>query len=347
MKAIDLFCGAGGLTVGLKMAGFEVVSAVEKEPIVSETYLQNHPDVSLLTGDIRALSPTKIMNELGLQRGQLELLAGCPPCQGFSSLRTRNKNSSVNDERNDLIFAFLDFVECFLPKVVMLENVPALAKDYRITIFCEELKKLGYFIDSNSVAIEDASYFGVPQRRRRMVMLASRLGYLPRAKKNSKKITVKDAIGDLPLPQNSDDVLHNIKENRTQKVMNIIKLVPKDGGSRSDLPYEYWLPCHKKYPNGFKDVYGRMKWDAVSPTITSGCTNPSKGRFLHPVQDRAITLREAALLQTFPKNYAFSLDRGREFAALMIGNALPPAFICAHATKIIEHLNKLGKKNRE
>ncbi|HBW2299546.1 TPA: DNA cytosine methyltransferase [Klebsiella pneumoniae] len=342
MKAIDLFCGAGGLTVGLKMAGFDVVSAVEKEPIVSETYMRNHPDVSLRTGDIRELSPVKIMSELGLKQGQLELLAGCPPCQGFSSLRTRNKNSSVNDDRNDLIFSFLDFVKCFLPKVVMLENVPALAKDYRIKIFCDELKQLGYFIDSNSVAIEDASYFGVPQRRRRMVMLASRLGYLPRAKKNSVKVTVKDAIGDLPLPQHSNDFLHNIKENRTEKVMKIIRLIPKDGGSRADLPYEYWLPCHKKYPNGFKDVYGRMKWDAVSPTITSGCTNPSKGRFLHPVQDRAITLREAALLQTFPKNYYFPIKYGKDRAALMIGNALPPEFIKRHAEVIKKHLNELG-----
>lgn len=342
MKAIDLFCGAGGLTVGLKMAGFDVVSAVEKEPIVSETYMQNHPDVYLRTGDIRELSPAKIMNELGLKPGELELLAGCPPCQGFSSLRTRNKNSSVNDERNDLIFSFLEFVECFLPKVVMLENVPALAKDYRIRIFCDKLKQLGYYVDSNSVAIEDASHFGVPQRRRRMVMLASRLGYLPRAEKSNKKITVKDTIGNLPLPQFSDDFLHNIKENRTEKVMKMIQLVPKDGGSRSDLPYEYWLPCHRKYPNGFRDVYGRMKWDAVSPTITSGCTNPSKGRFIHPTQDRAITLREAALLQTFPANYYFPIKYGKDRAALMIGNALPPEFIKRHAEVIKRHLIELG-----
>ncbi|MBM6608698.1 DNA cytosine methyltransferase [Enterobacteriaceae bacterium RIT814] len=342
MKAIDLFCGAGGLTVGLKMAGFDVVSAVEKEPIVSETYLQNHPDVALRTGDIRELSPEKIMQELKLEPGQLDLLAGCPPCQGFSSLRTRNKNSSVNDDRNDLIFSFLEFVKFFLPKVVMLENVPALAKDYRIEIFCKELKQLGYFIDENSVAIEDASYFGVPQRRRRMVMLASRLGYLPRAKKSNTKVTVKDTIGYLPLPHLSDDFLHNIKENRTEKVKKIISLVPQDGGSRSDLPYEFWLECHKKYPNGFKDVYGRMKWDAVSPTITSGCTNPSKGRFLHPEQDRAITLREAALLQTFPANYYFPIKYGKDRAALMIGNALPPEFIKRHAEVIKTHLKKLG-----
>lgn len=343
MKAIDLFCGAGGLTVGLKMAGFNVVSAVEKEIIVSETYSKNHPEVLLKTGDIRELEPQKLMSELGLMPGELHLLAGCPPCQGFSSLRTRNKNSSVSDERNDLIFTFLDFVRHFLPKVVMVENVPALAKDFRIQVFCEELQKLGYVIDDTSVVVEDASNFGVPQRRRRMVMLASRLGKLPRAEKNSKKITVRDVIGHLPLPHESADPLHNIKENRTDKVKRMIALVPADGGSRSDLPYEYWLPCHKKYPNGFKDVYGRMKWDAVSPTITSGCTNPSKGRFLHPVQDRAITLREAALLQTFPEGYYFPVKYGKDRAALMIGNALPPEFIKRHAEVIKLHIEESGR----
>ncbi|WMT16988.1 DNA cytosine methyltransferase [Serratia fonticola] len=345
MRAIDLFCGAGGLTVGLKQAGFDVVSAIEKEEIVAKTYNINHPDVALYTGDIKLISPEGMMTALGLKPGELELLAGCPPCQGFSTLRTRNKNASVEDVRNDLIFSFLEYVVMFLPKVVMLENVPALAKDYRINVFCDELKKLGYYVNEDSVAIEDASYFGVPQRRRRMVLLASRLGYLSRAEKNKTKITVRDAIGNLPLPHLSEDSLHNIKENRTEKVKNIISLVPKDGGSRSDLPYEYWLPCHKKYPGGFKDVYGRMKWDSVSPTITSGCTNPSKGRFLHPTQDRAITLREAALLQTFPSDYYFPVNHGKDRAALMIGNALPPEFIKRHAEVIKKHLEILGEQN--
>lgn len=343
MKAIDLFCGAGGLTVGLKMAGFNVVSAVEKETVVAETYNHNHPEVLLHVGDIKLISPEKMMMDLKLKKGELDLLAGCPPCQGFSSLRTRNKQASVDDERNDLIFSFLDFVKVFTPKVIMLENVPALAKDYRMGIFCDELKKIGYNIDDQSVAIEDASFFGVPQRRRRMMLLASRIGLIDRAKKDSNKKTVKDAIGCLPTPRLSDDFLHNISENRTEKVKKIISLIPKDGGSRSDLPYEYWLPCHKKYPGGFKDVYGRMKWDAVSPTITSGCTNPSKGRFIHPSEDRAITLREAALLQTFPSNYYFPIKYGKDRAALMIGNALPPEFIKRHAEIIKKHIeNKVA-----
>ncbi|HDX2274101.1 TPA: DNA cytosine methyltransferase, partial [Escherichia coli] len=267
-------------------------------------------------------------------------LAGCPPCQGFSSLRTKNKTVAVFDERNELIFNFLDFVKVFFPKVVMVENVPALAFDERINMFTSELKKLGYHIDDNSVLIEDASKFGVPQRRKRMVLLASRYGELTRAQKNSNLITVRDAIGHLARPENSNDPLHNILERRTEKVKKIISLIPKDGGSRSQLPYEYWLPCHKRYPNGFRDVYGRMRWDDVAPTITSGCTNPSKGRFLHPEQDRAITLREAALLQTFPSDYYFPIQFGKDKAALMIGNALPPEFIKRHAELIKEHITK-------
>ncbi|HIC4054000.1 TPA: DNA cytosine methyltransferase, partial [Salmonella enterica] len=122
MKAIDLFCGAGGLTVGLKMAGFDVISAIEKEAIVSETYNFNHPDVNLITEDIRVVSPVELMRKLKIQQGELDLLAGCPPCQGFSSLRTKNKTAAVFDERNELIFNFLEFVKVFLPKVVMVEN---------------------------------------------------------------------------------------------------------------------------------------------------------------------------------------------------------------------------------
>lgn len=338
MKAIDLFCGAGGLTVGLKMAGFDVISAIEKETIVSETYNFNHPDVKLINGDIRAISPDALMRQLQIQQGELDLLAGCPPCQGFSSLRTKNKTAAVFDERNELIFNFLEFVKAFLPKVVMVENVPALASDERIVIFTSKLQQLGYHIDDNSVVVEDASKFGVPQRRRRMVLLASRYGKITRAAKNSSLTTVREAIGHLNHPEDSTDPLHNIVEKRTEKVKKIISLIPKDGGSRSELPYEYWLPCHKRYPNGFRDVYGRMKWDDVAPTITSGCTNPSKGRFLHPEQDRAITLREAALLQTFPKNYYFSVKFGKDKAALMIGNALPPEFIKRHAELIKEHI---------
>lgn len=345
--AIDLFCGAGGLTCGLKEAGFKVIAGIELEAVAARTYKTNHADHILYEADIRSLNPVKIMEELQLKPGELDLLAGCPPCQGFSSHRTRNKCTSVKDIRNDLIFDLMRFVRAFEPKTVMIENVPALAKDERINKVIDELHDRGYAIGEKTLQVKDTACYGVPQRRKRMILIASKFGYIDEPLKVAFPKTVKDAIADFPVPGEGNDILHDFIPSRTDKIKAMIRNIPKNGGSRSDLPKHLWLPCHLKNPDGYKDVYGRMSWDKVSPTITGGCTNPSKGRFLHPEQDRAITLREAAALQTFPKNYAFSLDRGREFAALMIGNALPPAFICAHATKIIEHLNQLGKQNRE
>jgi DNA (cytosine-5)-methyltransferase 1 len=126
-------------------------------------------------------------------------------------------------------------------------------------------------------------------------------------------------------------------------VKEIIALVPKNGGSRHEIPKEYWLECHKRREDGYKDVYGRMRWEDVAPTMTGGCHNPSKGRFIHPTENRAITLREAALLQTFPGDYEFSLEKGKESVALMIGNALPPEFIKQHAKEYLHHLMEVAR----
>jgi len=339
--AIDLFCGAGGLTCGLKQAGFSVLAGVELQEIAAETYSKNHGKTLLLNQDICNLSPYSVMEALELNPGELSLLAGCPPCQGFSSLRTRKKSASVNDARNDLIFEFLRWVKAFKPHCIMLENVPALAKDARIEITITHLKELGYFFDKNSLRIENIADYGVPQRRFRMILMASRYGSIEPPNAISKKMTVKEAIADLPRAGNSGDPLHDMPEVRTEKTKKLISLIPKNGGSRSDLPKEYWLECHKRYPDGFKDVYGRMRWDDIAPTITGGCHNPSKGRFLHPEEDRAITLREAALLQTFPKDYYFSLKRGKDSVALMIGNALPPRFIFQQGKALADHLERV------
>jgi len=335
--AIDLFCGAGGLTVGLRDAGFRVLAGVELHPVAAETYRKNHPDHKLFEADICKLDPYEVMEKLGVQAGELDIVAGCPPCQGFSTHRTRKKSFSVEDKRNDLVFEYMRFVRAFLPKVVMMENVPALANDGRATLVLRELANLGYFISKNTLQVKDAAEFGVPQRRKRMILIASRFGPVAEPVPVKIKSTVSDVLAKLPLPGSKGDVLHDYFPARTEKTKTIISMIPKDGGSRTDLPKEYWLPCHLK-GNGYLDVYGRMAWDKVAPTLTGGCTNPSKGRFIHPDQDRSITLREAALLQTFPENYYFSLAGGRDFAALMIGNALPPIFIKAHAESIREHL---------
>lgn len=334
-KAIDLFSGAGGLTQGLKDAGFRVIGAIDIEPLAVKTYKLNHPKVHVWEQDITKLTAEEIMQQLNIKKGELDLLAGCPPCQGFSTIRTRNKNRSVFDPRNDLIFRFLDYIKVMEPKAVMVENVPNLAKDSRIEIFIKDLKKLGYDVGDTPKVLNAAEY-GVPQRRRRMIIMATKFGAVESDKDHVASLkTVREAIGALPIPGNSGDPLHDIPEKRTEKVMQMIKLIPKNGGSRTDLPKEYVLECHTKV-SGFTDVYGRMHWDKPAPTITSGCVQPSKGRYLHPEQDRAITLREAAILQGFPSDYKFTLEGGKDAVALMIGNALPPKFIKYHAEKIKE-----------
>ena len=330
-RAIDLFCGCGGLTLGLKQAGFEVIGAVEIDDLAVETYTVNHPEVHVWKRDIQGLTGGWVKRKLGLKKGELDLLAGCPPCQGLSTMRTLNGGKRVNDRRNSLINQFLRFVEELEPKAVMMENVPKLVDHWLFKGFCKRLEELGYHVN---YAVLDAADYGVPQRRKRTILLAGKNGKINFAKKTKRK-TVADAIKGLPRAGKSGDPLHDLPERRSEKVKKLIRRIPKDGGSRTDLPKSSQLKCHQRC-DGFKDVYGRMAWGKTAPTITSGCTNPSKGRFLHPEENRAITLREAALLQTFPEDYYFPHKKGKGKNALMIGNALPVEFIRKHAGQIRE-----------
>lgn len=274
------------------------------------------------------------MSALQLRPGQLDLLGGCPPCQGFSTLRTKNGGRRVRDSQNDLIFEFQRLVIGLRPKHVMLENVPGLLADTRLAQFSQSLGEAGYAIRAG---IQNAVDFGVPQRRRRLVFIASLGSSAPSAIPGSKRKTVRDTICSLPAAGRSGDPLHDLPESRSEEVKLRIRQIPKDGGSRSALPRSHQLPCHRR-SDGFTDVYGRMAWDQPAPTITTGCFNPSKGRFLHPVANRAITMREAAMLQSFPRSYKFPKELGKVKLAQMIGNALPPAFVRAHARAIRSQL---------
>ena len=290
----------------------------------------NHAGVRVWEADIRRVVARQVLKSLGLKKGGLDLLAGCPPCQAFSSLRTLNGRKRVRDRDKDLLFEFLRFARVLSPKAILLENVPGLAHDPRLDRFRASLRRLGYSV---AFRVVDAAQYGVPQRRRRLLLLASRVGSVSFAKPASMRRTVRTALHGIGAPGFTRDPLHNVKETRSQKVASFISRIPKDGGSRADLGADAQLDCHTRC-DGFSDVYGRMSWDKVSPTITSGCVNPSKGRFLHPSEDRCITLREAALLQTFPKSYRFSLDRGKFDVARMIGNALPPELVRRQALVI-------------
>lgn len=328
--AIDLFSGCGGLSQGLKGAGFDVLAAAELDPRAISTYRLNHPETEILTGDIKGQNPLELRNKLGMARGQLGLLAGCPPCQGFSALRTRNGSKQNRDSRNGLVREMLRFAIEFMPRSIMVENVPGLQGKQALEDFMAGIAELGY---KSRFSIKNARFFGVPQRRRRLILVAG-LGFdVDFAAEDQRLHTVRETIGHLPRAGNSGDPIHDLPEKRSVKIAQLIQRIPKNGGSRSSLTKDLQLPCHQRC-HGFYDVYGRMSWDTASPTITSGCFNPSKGRFLHPEEDRCITMREAALLQSFPPDYKFDVGAGKQAIALMIGNALPPEFIRRHAESI-------------
>jgi DNA (cytosine-5)-methyltransferase 1 len=325
LTSIDLFAGAGGLSYGLTKEGFQIIAAVEIDPVSAKSYSLNHQSTNLIVDDIRRVTGPQILKQAGLAPGELDLLTGCPPCQAFSTLRTRRRAQKLNDPSKDLIIEMLRLVRSTRPRAVVVENVPDLASDNNFINFRLGLKQAGY---QSTYAVLNASGFGVPQRRKRLILIALRGREIPStwSSYHCERRTVRDAIGHLAPAGISGDVLHDLPENRTPAMMTRIKATPKNGGSRLDISSELQCACHTRI-DGFKDVYGRMKWDEVSPTITSGCNNPSRGRFLHPEEDRAITLREAALLQAFPPNYQFCLDRGKEHVASQIGNAFPPDMI--------------------
>ena len=336
-SAIDLFCGCGGLSLGLRKAGFRVLAAIDNDALSASTYEENHKRAQIVKEDIRSVDASKLMTELKLIPGDLDLLAGCPPCQGFSTLRTLNGGRIIKEPLNDLVYDFLRFINTFLPKSVMMENVPALLRDERLQDVMHDLEGLGY---ACAAKLFNAERFGVPQRRLRLILFASRHECPPFARPVRRRRTVSEAIRRLPQPELSEDPLHNYSVSRAPHVVSLIRRIPKDGGSRTDLPDVDQLACHQRL-DGFKDVYGRMAWNEPAPTITGGCINPSKGRYIHPTEDRAITLREAALLQGFPLSYKFDLSCGRYAAAQMIGNAFPPKFAEHHARAIYAHLESV------
>ncbi len=338
--AIDLFSGCGGLTEGMHQAKFKTEIAFEIDEIASKAYKLNHPKTNIITKDIRKVSINEVKKKLNGKT--IHLLAGCPPCQGFSSIRRLNRTTPVEDERNSLIMEYVRMVKALKPYTIMMENVPGLIQydlfQKAIKILTEELK---YNVDYKVVNVKD---YGVPQSRRRLVLVGSRLGKITVAKPLNEKQTVRATIGDLISPAHSNDPVHKIFPTHKPHIQKRIEMTPKNGGSRKDLPRTYQLKCHEADNVGFNDVYGRLRWDDYSTTITGGCLNPSKGRFLHPEQDRNISAREAAMLQSFPIDYKFPIDIPKTNLALMIGNALPPKFSFYQSENIRQHIETHLKK---
>ncbi len=328
--AVDVFSGCGGGSIGLQAAGFRLVGAVELNTDAARSYeriLGLRPTVA----DVRDVAPHDVAARLGSCR-ELTLLFGCPPCQSFSELRRGTRRTTADTGRERLLREYLRFVAALSPRYIAFENVPGLlaaGRRRRFDRFLAELVRLGY---RAAWAIVDAADFGVPQHRRRLVLLGSRVTtppllpeptHGPPGSSLAEYITVRTALGALPQlasgEQSAGDPMHRARAHSELVLERLRSLGP--GASRCDLPRHLQLRCHRGH-DGHKDAYGRMRWDRPAPTLTTGCTNVSRGRFAHPEQDRAITPREALLLQSFPRDVV--LDGGVESVSGQIGNALPP-----------------------
>lgn len=339
IDAVDLFCGAGGLSYGLQEAGIDVRAGIDLDPACECAYSSNIRNSRFLLKDVSKL-PSDDLAAL-FRKKSLKLLAGCAPCQPFSTLR--NGRDRKKSDKWPLLNEFGRLAESLLPDFITMENVPALKGQEVFANFSQTLVDLGYHI---TVKVVDAAAYGVPQRRRRLVLLASRIGQIrlisPEELGKTPR-TVRDAIGELPPigagEPNTIDPLHKARALSKKNLARIRASSP--GGTWLDWPEHLLSPCHTK-PQGasYKSVYARMEWEKPAPTITTQSSNFGTGRFGHPNQDRAITLREAAILQSFPRNYIFvAEDSPIEFRSLgrLIGNAVPVDLGYAIGASIMLH----------
>lgn len=325
IKAVDLFCGVGGLTNGLIQAGIPVVAGIDIDDSCEYAFEHNNncrfikKSIDDVTGkEVRAL----------LRGADIKILVGCAPCQPFSSHQKDKKNRAKHKDWK-LLYQFGRLVEEVKPHIVSMENVPELVHEKVFKDFVGILESNNYKVNYQVVNVAD---YGVPQRRKRLILLASRMKkevkLLPPTHEHYK--TVKDSIGGLSKisagQENKQDPLHIAAALSERNIKRI--QASKPGGTWRDWPEELKLECHKKDKGkSYASVYGRMKWDEISPTITTQFVGYGTGRFGHPEQDRALTLREGAILQSFPSNYQFvspTTPIQIRKVARHIGNAVPP-----------------------
>lgn len=332
IAAIDLFCGIGGLTYGLSKSGINVVAGIDLDESCKFAYERNNHGI-FIHKSVNEVTSEEIDELFG--DTDIKILVGCAPCQPFSTHQKNKKNRSSHKDWG-LLYDFLRLVKQTSPQIVSMENVPELRKEKVFADFVDSLKLQGYSVNFK---IHDASDYGVAQRRKRLLLLASKFGDIDFAESHEKKSTVKDVIFKIDkikagITDNKKDRLH-ISPMLTDINIKRIKQ-SKQGGSWHDWDEELLPNCYKKTSGqSYKSVYGRMSWDDVAPTLTTQFINYGTGRFGHPEQDRSISLREGALLQSFPIEYQF-IDEDEKInmrkIARQIGNAVPP--------KLGEHIGK-------
>lgn len=321
-----MFCGAGGLSLGLQQAGIEVVAGFDFDEACRYAY-ETNIGAEFVHADIAEVTPEQLLEAWG--DAPVRLLAGCAPCQPFSSHR---RGADTSEEKNwSLLQHFGRLVTATRPEHVTMENVVRLMRMPVFAEFVGTLREEGYAVDYQTV---HGPAFGLAQSRRRLILVASRLGVVrvPTSSKSDTTASVRDTIGALPPLRHGEadphDALHRARRLTPLNLARMQASVP--GGTWRDWPEELRAACHKRASgSSFQAFYGRMEWDKPSPTITTQSFNFGTGRFGHPEQDRSLTLREAAMLQGFPRDYAFVRDGvapALSIVGKLIGNAVPPPF---------------------
>jgi DNA (cytosine-5)-methyltransferase 1 len=347
IDAVDLFCGAGGLSYGLLREGINVRAGFDLDPACEWPFKKNIK-APFHCEDVGKLTGKRLRRHY--RRSSIRLLAGCAPCQRFSTYT--QKESLSNRQRWRLLESFGRVATELKPEIITMENVPGLARHRRFKQFIRTLRRAGYSVWSDIVECAD---YGMPQRRQRVVVLASKLGPLELItpeRFGAKSETVKNAIANLPKVRAGQthrlDSLHRASKLSEMNRKRIS--ASRQSGTWRDWSDDLVLPCHRKTTgDGYQSVYGRMSWDDQSPTITTLAYNYGSGRFGHPTQDRAITLREAALLQTFPRRYSFVKPNEQlnvRIVGRLIGNAVPVALARVIGRSIVTHLNSLNAKRK-
>lgn len=344
--AVDFFCGAGGLTRGLLDSGIDVKFGIDVDGNCKTTYETNNAPAQFKQYDIKKLSIKELSKELaGIPREEL-MFAACAPCQPFSKQRTVTRDK----RQRTLLGYFSRFIKTFKPEYVFVENVPGIAKvpgNSTYKRFVSTLKRLGYSYDAADV---DAKDYGVPQTRRRHILLACKSSPIcipgPTHGPGRRPYeTVRKAIAHFP-PICAGEIHPKIPNHWASALAEVnlkrIQCTPRNGGDRRQWPDELFLDCHKGDYDGHSDVYGRMWWDRPSPALTCKCHSLSNGRYGHPKQDRAISLREAAALQSFPDDYIF-YGKSKGDIGKQIGNAVPVNLARMVGRQLLMHTNGLLK----
>jgi len=350
-SVVDLFCGVGGLTKGLELANLNVLAGIDIDETCRYAYEANNNSQFIL-GDVTAIDVDDI--RMLYPDGDIKILVGCAPCQPFSKYTQRYRKEGHKDNKWRLLYSFSNLIRNIHPHIISMENVPELIKEEVFEDFLSVLREENYHFSWQIVYCPD---YGVPQKRKRLVLLASILGeinLMPPIYNENNYRTVRYAIGNLPYL--IDGEIHPIDPvHRSTKLNDINKRrirssVP--GGTWKDWNDDIKLKCHKKSSGkGYGAVYGRMSWDEPSPTITTQFYGYGNGRFGHPEQDRAISYREGAILQSFPPDYAFLPEKQELFSlkalGVHIGNAVPVELGRAIGLTILQHLRDMEAIDNE